>query len=120
MRGSKPTSVLCVGRKLLGFNLWIETKMILAWGSKLTSVLCAGRKLLGFNLWIEIILVFSLGIEIDSVSVRGPKMTCFWCGDRLTSFLCGWSKLTWFLHAGRKSLGFGVSIEHEFAFVRVV
>ena len=89
-------------------------------GSKSTSVLCTGRKLLGFNLWIEFDLLFSVGIGIDLVFVCGPKMTCFWCGDRLTSFLCGWSKLAWFLYAGRKSLGFNVNIEHDFVFVWVV
>ena len=33
---------------------------------------------------------------------------------------CGWSKLTWFLHASRKPLGFSVSIELDFVFVWVV
>ena len=72
----------------------IELDLFLVRGSKSTSVLCAGRKLLGFNLWIQIDLVFIVGIEIDLVCVCGPKMTSFWCGDRLTYFLCGWSKLT--------------------------
>ena len=41
---------------------------------------------------------------------RGPKLMWY----RLTWFLCGWwSKLTRFLDAGRKSLGFSVSIEIE-------
>ena len=55
------------------------------------------------------------GVEI--VTVSGPKLACFYCGDRLTWFLCGWSKLTCFFGAGRKSLGFGVSIEIDFVFV---
>ena len=42
------------------------------------------------------------------------------CGDPLTSFYCGLSKLGWFLDAGRKSLGFSVSIEIDLVFVWVV
>ena len=49
----------------------------------------------------------------------GPKLTCFECDDRLTWFLCGWwSKLTRFLDAGRKSLGFSVSIEIDLVLSR--
>ena len=47
-------------------------------------------------------------------------MTCFYRGDRLTCFLCGWSKRTWFLYAGRKSLGIDGSTEIDLVFVRVV
>ena len=56
-------------------------------------------------------------------------MTCFFVRaendfslmrNRLTWFLCGWSKLTLFLYVGRKSLGFSVSIESDFGFVCVV
>ena len=43
----------------------------------------------------------------------GPKLACFECDDRLTWFLWGWSKLTRFSDAGRKSLSFSVSIEIE-------
>ena len=82
----------------------VEIDMVFVRGSKLTSFLCAGRKLLGFSLLIEIDLVLSVGIEVDLDFVCGPKITCFYCGDRLTCFLCGWSKLAWFLYAGRKSL----------------
>ena len=34
--------------------------------------------------------------------------------------MCGWSKLTWFLYAGRKSLGFSLRIEIDLVFVWVV
>ena len=58
---------------------------------------------------IEINLIFVRGVEIDLVFVCGPKMTCFEYGDRLTWFLCGWSKMTWSLCAvcGRQGT-FGV------------
>ena len=42
------------------------------------------------------LLGFSLEVDIDLVFVYGLKMTCFECGDRLTWFLCGWTKWTWF------------------------
>ena len=35
-------------------------------------------------------------------------------------FLCEWSKLTWFLYAGRKSLDFSVGIKIDLAFVWVI
>ena len=68
------------------------------------------RILLGFSLGVESDLVLCGGSQL---TVCGPKLTCFKCDDRLTWFLCGlwWSKLTRFLDAGRKSLGFSVSIE---------
>ena len=49
----------------------------------------------------------------SKLTVCGPKLTCFECDDRLTWFLRAlWSsKLTRFLDAGLKSLGFGVRIE---------
>ena len=58
----------------------------------------------------------------SKLTVCGPKLTCFKCGDRLPRFLCGWwwSKLTQFLDAGRKLLGFSVSIEIDLDFVWVV
>ena len=74
----------------------MEPDLVFVRGSKSTSVLCTGRKLVGFNLWVEIDLIFSMGIDIALFFVYGPKLTCFLCGDRVTSFLCGWSKLTWF------------------------
>ena len=79
-------------------------------GSKSTLVLCVDRKLLGFNLWIKIDLFFSVGIGIDLVFCVQAEIDFFNCDDRLTWFLCGWwSKLTRFLDAGRKSLGFSVA-----------
>ena len=58
-------------------------------------------------------------MEIDLFLVCGPKMTCFYCGDRLIWFLCGWSKLTWFLYSGRKSLRVSVNVEIDLVFVLV-
>ena len=79
------------------------------------------------------------GIDVDMVLVLGSKVICFWfggskltvcgpeltcceCDDRWTCFLCGWwrSKLTRALDAGRKSLGFSVSIENGLVFIWVV
>ena len=56
------------------------------------------------------------------LTVCGPKLMCFGCDDRWTSFLrrWWWSKLTQFLDAGCKSLGFSVSIEINLVFVWVV
>ena len=71
----------------------IEIYPVMVRGSKLTCFLCRGQigfvfgwgpKFLGCNVWIE----------IDMVLVWAQQMTCFQCGDRLTWFLCGWSKLT--------------------------
>ena len=108
--------------------------------SQLPSFLCGGIEIdlnsewgsnwLNFRRWAEINLIFVWEIELDLVLVLGSKVTCFFggrskltvCGpkltyfrsdDRLIWFLCRWwwSKLTWFLYVGRKSLGFSVSIE---------
>ena len=82
--------------------MWgIEICLVLVWVSKLTCF-CEG--------------------QFDFAFVCGPKATCFKCHDRLTSFLCGWSKFTPFWDAGRKSLGFisSVSIEIDLVFVWVV
>ena len=54
----------------------IEIDLVLASGSNLTCF-CAGRKVLGFNLWIEIDLILSVGVEIDLVFVCGPRVTGF-------------------------------------------
>ena len=67
----------------------IEFDLVLVIGSKLNCFLCGGSKLIAC----------------------GPKSTCVRCGNRLIWPLCGCSKLTCIFDAGRKSLGFGVSIE---------
>ena len=101
MRGSKSTSVLCTGRKLLGFNLWIEIDLVLVCGPKMTSfqvwgsievVLCGWSKLTWFLYGGRISLRFSVSIELDFVFVRvveldllpvcGSDLTWFWCGGR--------------------------------------
>ena len=66
-------------------SFWgIELDFSFVLGSKSTSVLYAGPKIFDFNLWIDIDLGF----------VCGLKTARFSCGDRLTMFLCWWSKLT--------------------------
>ena len=74
---------------------------------------------LSFSVWIESDMFLCGGSKLTAC---GPKATCFKCHDRLTSFLCGWSKFTPFWDAGRKSLGFisSVSIEIDLVFVWVV
>ena len=48
-------------RNGIGFSVEIEIEMFFVRGSKLTWFLCVGRKLLGLNVWIEIDLVFVCG-----------------------------------------------------------
>ena len=45
-------------RNWLGFSVGIELDLVFVRGLKSTSVLCVGRKLLGFIVWIEINFVF--------------------------------------------------------------
>ena len=77
-----------------------EFDLILVLGSKVTCFLCGGSTLI----------------------VCGPKLACLECDDQFTWFLCGrwWSTLTRFLDAGRKSLGFNVSVGIDLVFVWVV
>ena len=65
-------------------------------------------------------MAFVCEIETDLIFVWGSKLTSFMCAVRkLLGFnLCGWSKLTWFLYAGSKSLGCSV-IEIDLVFVWV-
>lgn len=42
-----------------------------------------------------------MGIELDSVFVCGPEITFFYSRYRVTLFLCGSSKLTWFSYAAK-------------------
>ena len=58
----------------------------------------------------------------SKLTVCRPKLTCFECDSRLICFLRWWrrSKLARFLDAGRKSLGFILSIEVDLVFVWVV
>ena len=69
----------------------IKIDLVLVWVSKLTCFLCGGR--------------------IDLILFVGKNYLILLYGAKLPWFLCGWSKLTWFLDAGRKSLRFSVSIE---------
>ena len=55
-----------------------------------------------------------------TVFVYGPKTLYYMCGDRLTWFLSGWPKWTWFLCAGRKSFSLSVNIENNSGFMCVV
>ena len=52
------------------------------------------------------------------VFVRAENDLFLVCGST-DLFLCEWSKLTWFLYVGRKSLGFSVSIEIDLDYVWV-
>ena len=54
--------------------------MVFVRGSKSTSCMCAGRKLLGFNVWVEIdfffvceakMICYSVGIDLLGFCVRG-------------------------------------------------
>ena len=67
-------------------------------------------------------MAFVCEIETDLIFVWGSKLTSFMCAVRkLLGFnLCGWSKLTWFLYAGSKSLGYSVGIEIYLVLVWVV
>ena len=69
-------------------------------------------------LGIEIDLFFVQGIEI---SVRA-EIHLFWLWWSIDLVLCGWwwSNFTRFWDAGRKSLGFSVSIEIDLVFVGLV
>ena len=109
---SRLTWYVYAGRRSLCFSVSIEIDLILYGWSKLTSFQRRGRNWLGVEndlvrVWIEMSLVFeSGGIEIDlwllfCMRVEKP---CFFL-YRLTWLLCGWTKLAWFLYAGRKTLG---------------
>ena len=86
---------LCGWSKLTWCQCGRSIDLISVNGSELTCFLCGGRKLLGFNVWIEIVFVsghinlfdFRVGIKIDLISVLRSKL--IW-------FICGGSKLTWF------------------------
>ena len=93
----------------LGFSVWDQTDLLFVPGSKSTA--------------------FGVRAEKYFLLVYRSKLTCFLCADDNGLFLvwgsidlvlCGWSKLTWFLNAGRKSLGFGVNIDFDLVFVWVV
>ena len=77
----------------LGFSVGIGIDLFFTRVENWRRFLCAGQKLVGFCVRAEHDL-FYVWIEIDLVFVCGPKMTCFFCGDRLA--WCGWSKWAWF------------------------
>ena len=58
----------------------------------------------------------------SKLTVCGLKLTCFKCCGRLAWFMCvwWWPKLTRFLDAGRKTLGFSGSTEIDLVFVWVI
>ena len=78
MRGSKSTSVLRAGRKLLGFNLWIDIDLVFRAGIKLNWFSCADIIDL-FLVWGAIDLVFARVVEMDLVFECWPKITFFYC-----------------------------------------
>ena len=135
-----------MNRNWLSFGVGSELRLFFVRGSKSISVWCAGRKLLGVNLWIEIDFVFSVGIDIDLVLSAGRRWLVFCVGidwlsfcaggrnlvgvcklaenesvlvwaSNLTSFLCGWSELTWFQCRDRIWLGFGVGVGNDLVLV---
>ena len=71
----------------------IEIDLVLASASKLTCFLCGGQNRLRFCLRAENYLVEVYGSKLDCFFFEGigiglgfvcePKMTCYWCGDRL-------------------------------------
>ena len=88
-------------------SMCIENDLILEWGSandlisvlgsNVTCSLCGGSKLTWvFRVWGPKLTFVCAEVKIDLVFVCGPKITCFKCGDRLSWFLCGWSKLNWY------------------------
>ena len=80
--GSALIWLFCCRQKWLGFSVRFKLDLLFVPGSTSTSVLYVGRKLLGFNLWIKMHLFFSMGIEIDLVFVFGPKINFFLvCGS---------------------------------------
>ena len=78
----------------------IETDSFFLWEFKLTSFLFADRNY----------LVLMFGLELTRFLCAGRKCLFLVWGS-IDLVLCGWSKLTWFAYAGRKSLRFSVSIE---------
>ena len=101
--------------------------MTIEWGSNRLDF-GSGVKKHDFCVRDRIDLVLVLGSTVKcfrcgelKLTICGPKLTCFKCDDGLAWFMCGrwWSKLTRFLDAGRKSLGFSVSIEVHMVFVWV-
>ena len=69
MRGSKSTWVLCAGRKLVGFNVWIEIDLDFVRVIENDLFLCTGQKSLGSNVSTELdfVLVWVVGIDLTSL-----------------------------------------------------
>ena len=117
------------------FMSGIEINLVLASGSNLTCFLCAGQNRPRFCaraendlvlVWGSIDLVFVRVVEVGLFLYAGRKSLGFWASN-LISFLCGWSKLTWF-HCGgfnltlfqyrnRNRLDFGVGVENDLSLV---
>ena len=88
----------------------IEIDLVLALASDLT-LLCGGSKM----------ILFDVRADNHSAFMYGSKMTWFSAGNAVgLVFVWVVEKLTWFSYAGRKSLGFSVSIDLDFVFVWVV
>ena len=69
---------------------------------------------------MKIDLVFVWVVQIYLISVWDQIELDFSLGMKLIWLLCGRSKLTWFLNAGRKSLVVSVSTQVDLYFVWVV
>ena len=61
---------------------------------------------------MRVLLTFVRVVRIDLISARGIEYDLIW--------LCGWSKLTLFLNAGRKSLVLNASMQIDLRSVWVV
>ena len=135
---SELTWILHGRREILGFSVWIKSISVLVWRHRSRLDLKWGSIWLDFTSGVAINTIFVRGFEFDLGLVWESKVTCFLCGGRkfiacgtkstrfvctghLICFLCGWWwwGLSWFLDAGRKSLGFSVSIGMDLVFVWV-
>ena len=102
-----------------------ESKLtFLAWGAKLTSFLSAGRKPLLFGVGIDWLSFCAGDRNWIGFSVLAENHLALVWASKLTSLLCGWSKLalfhcrgwnlTWFQSRCRNWLGFDVGVENYF------
>ena len=128
---------LCGSRNRLRFCVRVESWLVFIYGSKLTWFLAWGSKLTWFLCTGGKRLVFSVGIAWHSFFAGGrhwlgfcmlaeSQLVLMWAWN-LTSFLCGWSKLTWLNYRGsnltwfqcrdRNRIGFGVGVENDLALV---
>ena len=113
-------------RNWLDFSVGIGIHLVSVWGLKMTwcrvwieiNLACCVR---GHRNWLRFCFgrnfMFLCGGQNGvGFCVRAENDLLFLWGS-IDSVLCWWSKLTWFLYAGRKSLCFSSSIEIDLVFV---